>query len=166
MPKRYLAIIGFFIIFLNFYSLYEASAGTKDNVKYEVFKYPFLGKYFNLGMDKNSMIKLYGEMEPVDPSELSSKENKFKVFSIKYSSWFYFKDNKLVMASIKYRNEDILDLPEKWLNKKYGKDRIIKETPNWVTQWKTGYILITRTDFPVSETGDSESDVLIEYLNK
>lgn len=120
------------------------------------FQYSIAGKKVSLGMTKASIQKMFKDLVVENSSEPSEKEYVLLKDSDKK---LYFKDDKLVVMKLSYRNESILQIPEK----KLGKGKVIQKEPNFVTQWKKGSVTITRTDFPLSEGGeDSESEVVIK----
>lgn len=121
------------------------------------FQYSIAGKKVSLGMTKASIQKLFKNLSVENPSDPSEKE--YLLLTDRDNKFFYFKDDKLAMMRFSYRNESILQIPEKHL----GKGKVIKEEPNFVTEWKKGGATITRTDFPLSDGGeDSESEVVIK----
>jgi hypothetical protein len=155
MMKR-IVTVALALVFVAYLSLAAEPAKVEKSVaSAPQFEYPIYGEKIKLGMNKSAISQMFKEVKADNPSEPSEKEY---VILADMDKRFYFKNDKLTMMKFSYRNESILQIPDK----KLGKGKVIKEEPNRVTQWKKGSVTITRTDFPLDGGEDSESEVVIK----
>lgn len=143
----------------------ETAAATKIMSKDDIV-YPYLKRNIKLGMLKNEVIKAY-------KNELTSKILTICDQQTKPDSGnctFIFNNDKLIKVDLSFNNEEILDIPEKYLDKKCGKGKGKEKKDKFVTEWNCGNVSIKKIDHMLSNegneegSGDSNSSVVIEYI--
>jgi hypothetical protein len=159
-------LIGFSAVLITYSSVVFASGHKKASGPSAKitgkFQYPIDNINVSLGSDEETVKQLFPELQQDNATTIYGNENYIVLRDNMYKK-FYFKDNKLCIIEIRYDTERILNIPKDSLDKHFGKGKVIQKEPTWITRWKANNIIITRTDLPVSETGDSESNVVIKY---